>query len=302
MPLDPEVATFLTTYNAASPAPLWEVSLAESRAAVTPVPGPAEPVLVVRDRSLVGPGGELKIRIYEPVENSPGTSLFFHGGGWVTGDLDTHDAVCRRVANASRNRVIAVDYRCAPEHPYPAAIDDAATALQWTARNFPGPLAVWGDSAGGNLAAGVAVLTRDRGGPQLAAQALIYPITDHDFDRPSYQQFAEGHFLTRDAMRWFWDQYVPDHSRREEPYVSPLRAASLAGLPTTLILSAECDVLRDEGLAYAAALRTAGVPVEVVDHFGMIHGFLRRLHLFERAGLACRQIGEFLAIQLTRQV
>ncbi|MFV0446836.1 MAG: alpha/beta hydrolase [Planctomycetaceae bacterium] len=298
MPLDPEVVAFLASYNAAQPPALWEISPAASRAAVTPVPGPVEPVGQVEDRIISGAGGELRLRLYEPTAAPVGTSLFFHGGGWVTGDLDTHDALCRRVANVSQNRVLAVDYRCAPEHPYPAAVNDAYTSLQWASEQYSGPLAVWGDSAGGNLAAGVAVMTRDRAGPPLVAQALVYPITDHDFERPSYYQYAEGHFLTRDAMRWFWDQYVPNRAHRDDPYVSPLRAESLANLPPTLLLSAECDVLRDEGLAYAAALQSAGVPVELVHHAGMIHGFLRRLHLFSRANLACQQIGEFLKSRL----
>lgn len=295
-PIDPQVAAFLATYNASSPLPMRDVPVAQSRAAVVPVPGPPEPVGNVRDVSIDTAAGPLPGRLYESEGGGVGTCVFFHGGGWVTGDLNTHDALCRRLCNQSRGRIVAVDYRLAPEHPFPAASDDAYSATAWAAREFAGPVAVLGDSAGGNLAAVVALMARDQGGPSLAAQVLVYPIVDYHFDRKSYRNNAAGYFLTRETMQWFWEVYVPNPVSALHPYASPLRAESLAGLPPALVITAEYDVLLDEGREYAQRLRDAGVPVTELDCPGMIHGFIRRLHLFRRAGEVCCEIGEFLRV------
>lgn len=295
MPLDPEAARFLELVRQAAAPPIWEQTLAEARAGVLPVPGPPERVGRVDDHTCPGPAGDIPLRRYEPAGRPLGTLVFFHGGGWVTGSLDTHDALCRRLCLEAQSRVVAVDYRLAPEQPFPAAADDALAAVTWAAEAFRGaPLGVIGDSAGGNLAAAAALMARDRGLPPLHAQVLIYPITDCGCDTGSYHENAEGYFLTRDLMRWFWDQYAPRREQREHPYASLLRAEDHRELPAAMIVTAEYDVLRDEGAAYADRLRAAGVPVEHVECTGMIHAFVRRLHDFERAGEVCRRIGRFV--------
>jgi acetyl esterase len=223
------------------------------------------------------------VRVYTPRDAGAGPLpglVFFHGGGFVLCNLDTHDGLCRGLANAAGCVVVSVDYRLAPEHRYPAAPDDCYAATQWVAKNG-GELgidvtriAVGGDSAGGNLTAVVAQMARDRGGPKLRFQLLIYPVTQHAFETESYRENAEGYFLTVGMMRWFWDQYLekPEHGR--EAYASPLRAASFANLPPGLCITAGYDPLRDEGEAYAARLREAGVPLPATRYAGMFHGFL----------------------------
>jgi acetyl esterase len=223
--------------------------------------------------------------------------VYFHGGGWVIGNPDTHDNLCKALANRSSARVVSVDYRLAPEHRFPAAPEDCYAATCWVAERGAeigvdgARLAVAGDSAGGNLATVVALMARDRGGPRLRHQVLIYPVTDCDFDTPSYRDNAEGYLLTRDAMRWFWDHYLPDPDLRTNPYAAPLRAEKLAGLPPATVLTAEYDPLRDEGEAYAARLREAGVPVEATRHHGQIHGFVQLLDVFDAARRAVDELG-----------
>jgi acetyl esterase len=192
--------------------------------------------------------------------------------------------------------VASVDYRCAPEHKFPAAAEDSYAATRWVVEQAmalgvdPRRLAVCGDSAGGNLAAAVALMTRDRGGPALALQVLVYPVTDCDFERPSYKENAEGYILTSDSMRYYWDQYVPDAADRMNPYASPMRAASLAGLASALVITAEYDPLRDEGEAYAKALGAAGVPVTLTRYPGMIHAFFRFTHVMDAARAAVAEV------------
>jgi acetyl esterase len=205
--------------------------------------------------------------------------VYFHGGGWVIGDLETHDVLCRQITAAAGVSVIAVDYRLAPEHKFPAAVDDAWAATRWIAAHGAelgvdgGKLAVGGDSAGGNLAAVVALLARDAGGPPITAQVLIYPVTDLSAETQSYTDFAEGFALTRDSMRWFRAHYLTGPRDGDDWRASPLRARSHAGLPPALIVTAGFDPLRDEGAAYAMRLRDAGVMVDYVCFGGMIHGF-----------------------------
>ena len=212
--------------------------------------------------------------------------LYLHGGGWVIGTIDGYDTMARKLAERTSCAVALVDYRLAPEHRYPTAVDDCYAGLEWTAARLEeitgrpdGPLIVAGDSAGGNLSAVVALRARDRNGPEIALQVLIYPVTDADLSRPSYVEAENQLLLTTDAMAWFWDHYVPDTARRAEPDASPLRAPDLTGLPPAVVLTAEHDVLRDEGEAYADRLRAAGVPVETHRLAGQMHGFFTLLLL-----------------------
>lgn len=234
----------------------------------------------VEDRTIPGPAGEIPVRVYRP---RPGAELpavvFFHGGGWVCGSLKTHDGVCRSLANGADAVVVSVDYRMAPEHPFPAAVDDAFAATRWVHDHAaelgvdPRRLAVAGDSAGGNLAAVVSQLARDAGGPPIAVQVLVYPVTDYEFTSRSMEENAEGYFLTRDDMRWFFGHYLRDEADGDDSRVSPLRATDLRGLPPAFVMTAEYDPLRDQGVAYAEALRAAGNDVEAVTYEGLFHGF-----------------------------
>ena len=243
-------------------------------------PAPAALGEGVRNVSIPGPGGALGLRVYTPPGEGPfPIAMMFHGGGWVIGDLDTADTQSREVSQGTGAVVVSVDYRLAPEHRFPAAAEDCYAATCWAQENAaslhgdPDRLAVVGDSAGGNLAAVVALMARDRQGPAIAFQVLVYPVTDGvAFDTPSYRDNAEGYLLTTKAMRWFWDHYA-DAADRANPYASPARADDLSNLPAALVLTAEFDPLRDEGEAYAARLKAAGNRVECERLDGLIHGF-----------------------------
>lgn len=239
----------------------------------------------IENRSIPGPAGEIPIRIY--AADSGGVLpvlVFLHGGGWVIGDLETHDDACRHIAKASGCLVVSVDYRLAPEHKFPVPIEDCYAAVSWVSEHAadigadPARLAVGGDSAGGNLAAVVAQMAQERGGPAIAFQMLIYPATDYDFTTPSMKENAEGYMLTVDGMRYFWGHYLNDPGEGDLPMASPLKAKSLAGLPPAFILTAEFDPLRDEGEAYGKMLEAAGVPAAVSRYDGMIHGFFTFTH------------------------
>lgn len=301
MPLHPQAAAFLKSWNALGIPPMESQPVAETRRLLSmsgcgPLAGcPA--LAHVAEHHVPGPGGPIRVRRYVPFGAEPyGVGLYFHGGGWVLNSIDTHDDVGRRIAAASGCQIVNVDYRLAPEHPYPAAVEDAYAVLEWVATEGPKlgidptAIAVAGDSAGGNLAAALCQMTRDRGGPPIAHQALLYPITDCDLTRPSYVRNAEGYFLTTSQMRWFWEHYCPDIDRRREPYASPLRG-DLTGLPPALIYTAEYDPLCDEGEAYAAALTTAGVPVTLRRMEGLIHAFIRRVESFDAAKTAIADLG-----------
>lgn len=294
MTLDPDAARLIDALRSAARPPLSEIPLEEIRAGVIPVPGPPMPMGSVEDRLLEKDGHQVPVRIYEPLQSgNVGTTVFFHGGGWVMGSLESHDALARQLCHASSHRVVAVEYRLAPEHPYPAALDDAMAAVHWVAESLAGPVAVCGDSSGGNLAASTCLMARDQQGPQIVAQALIYPVTDSRLETASCRENICEEMLSREDMQWFWHQYCPDSALARSPYLSPLNG-NLSGLPPALVLMAECDVLRDEVQAYADALQHAGVRVERIHCEGLIHGFMRRLHLFRRAADYCGQIGEFL--------
>lgn len=282
MSLDPQARAVLEQMEKMGGPPINELSVREARAAsaaLAEMQGTAEPVANVEDRKVAGPGGDIPVRIYTPAGTGPFPVLmYFHGGGWVLGNIEGSDALCRKLANAAACIVVSVDYRLAPEHQFPAAVEDVYAATLWTAENVAGfggdPLrvAVSGDSAGGNLAAVVSLLARDRGKPAITFQLLIYPVTDAACDTPSYSENADGYFLTRDAMKWFWNHYAAE-PERNHPHASPLRTNSLAGLPAALVITAEFDPLRDEGERYAERMQAAGISVQLSRYNGMIHGF-----------------------------
>jgi acetyl esterase len=250
----------------------------------------AEDVAHVEDREIPGPAGTIPIRVYRPSDDTDLPVLvWFHGGGWTIGSLETHDMTCRSLTNATGCTVVSVDYRLAPEHKFPAAVDDCFAATEWVAANAtdlggdPERIAVGGDSAGGNLAAVVSLLARDAGAPRLMFQLLVYPVTDHEFDRPSMHENATGYFLERESMRWFYDHYLRTERDGADWRFSPFRADDLSGLPPAFVLTAEFDPLRDQGEAYARALEEAGVPVEARRYDGVFHGFFGMRDLMEPA-------------------
>ena len=228
--------------------------------------------------------------------------MYFHGGGWVIGDLDTHDVVCHAIARRAGAVVVSVDYRLAPEHKFPAAVVDCYAATEWVSANAervgidPARISVGGDSAGGNLAAVVCLKSRDENGPRIALQVLVYPVTDlSSFATGSYGEFAEDHYLTRSLMEWFRGYYLSSTEDARNPHASPLLAASLSDLPPALVITAECDPLRDEGEAYAKRLEQAGVPVTCMRYAGMIHPFFSMSGAIPRAFDALQQVAEAVA-------
>lgn len=304
MPLDPKAREFIDQMAASGLPPFDAMPIPELRALITSMAamqGEAETVAQVDNRHIAGPAGAIPVRIYTPAGNGPFPLLvFFHGGGWVFGNLDSHDGPCRALANAVPAVVISVDYRLAPEHPFPAAADDAYAATQWAADHAAAlngearRLAVAGDSAGGNLAAVVSLMARDRGGPKLAQQVLIYPVTNATFDTVSYLENGNGYFLTRDMMMFFWNQYAASPVARSHAYASPLRAPNVAGVAPAFVLTAGYDPLRDEGEAYAARLRESGVAVQLRRYDDMFHGFFGMASLFPQAKEAVKEVAESL--------
>ncbi len=304
MPVDPQAQVFLDEVAAMGAPSVCCLTLAEARAgaaASAVMLGAPEPVASIEDYRAAGPGGEIPLRVYRPCGDGPlPVYVYYHGGGWVVGGIATHEAHCCAVANAAGCIVVSVDYRLAPENKYPAAADDAFAATAWVFENAPGfggdpaRVAVGGDSAGGNLAAAVALMARDRGSFRPALQVLIYPVTDFRFDTPSYEQNAEGYMLSRSDMQWFWRCYLDAEEDGRQPYASPLRAVDLRGVAPALVITAEYDPLRDEGEAYAARLRQAGVSVELSRYHGMIHGFIRRTARFDQARAALAEVVEAL--------
>jgi acetyl esterase len=285
MTLAPEIRALLDRQGASGRPSLERQSVAEARAFhlqdAAALNGDAPAVAAVADRTVPGPVGELPVRVYTPEGEAPfPIVVFFHGGGWVVGTLDTYDPLCRALAAATPAVVVSVGYRLAPEHRWPAAAEDAYAATLWASRNAAAlggaqhRLAVAGDSAGGNLAAVVALGARDRGGPAIAFQLLVYPVLDVAGDTGSWREHAEGFYLTAAGMRWYWDHYLGP-ADGTAPDASPLRAAFVGGLPPALVIGAEHDILRDEGEAYAARLREAGVDAAASRYPGMVHGFFR---------------------------
>lgn len=309
MPLDAQAETLLAQIALLETKPLEEMSVDEARqtlAVFASLGGTGPEMASVRDLEVPGPAGEVHVRLYVPRGNplkaaSPGPAgtkvwpllVWFHGGGWVLGSLEDADAVSRRLADAAGVAVANVEYRLAPEHPFPAAPEDCAAAVRWLAAHGQeleldtGRVAVGGDSAGANLAAVTALRARDEGHPRLCFQLLVYPPTDATLHCASITENGEGYMLTRGAMSWFWDLYLggggPD---RRDPRVSPLWASDLSGLPPAMVMTAEYDPLRDEGEEYGRRLAQSGVPAAIRRFDGMIHGFFTGGALFDAAGEA----------------
>jgi len=304
MPLDAETKALVLQAQAAGLVPFEKLTPAEARAQFAMPPGEESFGNEIRDITI--PAGETKLQatVYSP-KQPRAVIVYFHGGGWVIGDIKSFAGVGDKLAATSDCAVVMVEYRLAPEHPFPAPVDDAYFSTQWVAQNCQAlfgktlPLIVAGDSAGGNLAAVTALRARDRDGPEIDMQILIYPATGSDIDLPSYKEPDNQLLLTRDAMIWFWDHYLPDRAQREYSDASPLNAQDFSGLPPALILTAEYDVLRDEGEQYAACLKAQGGRVEVTRYEGQMHGFLPRFQL-PGSGRAFRQIAIAVDNFLTR--
>lgn len=293
MVIDPATGAFLEGMRASGGKPLYELPIEEVRANIRGAsaqlaPPPAD-VARVEDRRIPAPGGDFAVRIYTPHGRAPRPMvMYFHGGGWAAGDLDTHDSSARYYAAHADAIVVSVGYRQPPEHKFPVAVDDSFAAVEWAVAHAgeiggdPARVAVAGDSAGGNLATVVCQLAKQRGGPRIAYQALLYPAVDlrgvaaATPEYPSRLQFGDGdYFLSRRDMEWFRSLYLTDVARESvDPRVSPIAAADLSGLPPALVLTAGCDVLRDEGRVYADRLSAAGVPVEYRCFDGTIHAFM----------------------------
>jgi acetyl esterase len=282
MALHPAAKLILEQMEAARAPAMSTLTPAEARRStdISMLAGIPEEVASIEERLIPGPAGEIPIRIYTPEGQGPFPVLiYYHGGGWVIGSLDVVDVPCRQLANRTGCVVISVDYRLAPEHPFPAPAEDAYAAVVWAAENGESlcmdssKIIVAGDSAGGNLAAVVCLMAKDRGGPKISYQILFYPVTDHSYETKSYQDNAEGYFLTKDSMMWFWNHYLQEKSG-EHPYASPLRVKDVNSLPPALVVTAEYDPLRDEGEAYAKRLFDAGIPVTLKRYEGLIHGFV----------------------------
>jgi len=306
--LDPDAAAVLNAFREAGRSPYETLSPAEARQmylAGRVVTNPEPPTLAsVEALTIPGPAGSIPARIYKPLKLRVANGLspclvFFHGGGWVIGDLDSHDVVCRTIADEGQLMVVSVDYRLAPEHRFPSAVDDAIAATQWISKNAssfgadPAQLFVGGDSAGGNLAAVVAINARTEG-PRLAGQVLIYPATDFSMSHPSHSEPETSALLTHSVIRWFRDHYLNGADGIGDWRASPARVQNLSGLPPAFVLTAGADPLRDEGDEFAVRLGNAGVPVVYRTYPGQFHGFLTMGKLLPKAGEAMREIGSWL--------
>jgi acetyl esterase len=293
MPVDPHMKAILDAAAAAGGPALHELGVDGVREAIRrgSAFAPQEAVAHVKDRRIPGPAGEIPIRIYRPAADAPLPAVvFFHGGGWVAGDLNTHDVICRILTNAAQCVVVSVDYRLAPEHRFPAGPEDCYAATAWSANNAlalgadPSRLAVAGTSAGGTLAAVAAMMARDRHGPRLACQVLWYPATDAAMDTPSHRDYSTGtyYLLSRADMQWFWNCYLSSERDRANPYCCPGVAKDLSGLPPALIVTAEYDPLRDEAEEYAARLKRMGVAVKCTRYQGVTHAFTGMAAVLEK--------------------
>lgn len=301
--LDPEAQALIDEYEASPFPPVYERDLGEVRRSLnaqgSTIAG--EPVSSVTDLVFDAPDATVKARLYKPLQGSSRAGLIYlHGGNWVMGGLDSHDSDCRSLANRARCSVVSIDYPLAPEHRFPAALETVHAAWSWLTSYGPSigldpeRLAVLGVSAGGNLAAALCLLVRDRKGSSPACQVLVYPVTDCAMDTGSYERFGRGYLLSADTMRWSWAQYVANSEEAFGPYASPLRAASCQNLPPALFILAGCDPLRDEGAAYARRLEHAGVPIKLVEYPGMVHTFFSQAHRLETARLAHDDVARYL--------
>jgi acetyl esterase/lipase len=304
--LDCKIQEFIEELAAADATPVYKLTPEQGRATLRRAQsGPVNKADAdIKDWTVGSSVGPLHLRIIRAIGTAGRTPgiLYFHGGGWVLGDADTHDRLVRQLAVGTGATVVFVDYARAPEQQYPVAIEQAYAATMYVAERGeefgidPKNLAIAGDSAGGNMATVVTLFAKERSGPRLRGQLLFYPVTDAGFDTRSYEEFADGPWLTRPAMQWFWDQYLPDHRKRKEPYASPLRASpeQLTGLPRALVITAENDVLRDEGEEYGRKLIQAGVKAVVTRYIGTIHDFVM-LNGISEAATVRAAIGEAVA-------
>jgi acetyl esterase/lipase len=306
--LEPQVQLALRLLALSGHRDLSTMTPAEARAELSRsaavFAGSAVPVARVDEVVIPGPNGNIPARLYVPGNRERGLLVYYHGGGWVAGDVDTHDPCCRFLADAASVSVLSVDYRRAPEHRFPAAVDDALAAFRWAVQEAGvlsvdlWRMAVGGDSAGGNLAAVVAQLATRDGGAKPAAQLLIYPVTDLSTKHRSYALFRDGFFLTEREMDWYRGHYLPSNAAALDPRASPLLAPDVSGLPPAMILTAGFDVLRDEGEAYARRLEEAGVPVRLRRQAGLIHGFCNATSISRPAAAAMREATVWLAAAL----
>jgi acetyl esterase len=303
LPVDPQIQVLLDRATGVPATHTLAVAAARTQyeGRVALMAPPAE-IAGLREQTIEGPGGLLRIRLYTPRGAGPFPLLvFFHGSGFVLCSLDTHDGMCRNLCAGAGCIVASVDYRLAPEHKFPAGIDDCLHATRWAAAHAAElganakHIAVGGDSAGGNMATVTALRVREESGTLLCGQLLLYPVTDyHTPGTPSYEENAEGYGLTRDTMKWFWDHYLSDASEGAYPHASPLRATDLSGLPPALVITAEYDPLRDEGELYAEKLKAAGVPVALSRYNGVNHGFMFWVGVVDKAGAAMNEACEWL--------
>ena len=292
MPLDPQAQAVIDTVNSLGLPSVWEVTPEQARINAAARPRPAGPeVGAVLNMNVPGPDGNVPVRIYTPEGDGPFPILvWYHGGGWVVGDLESADPTARHLCKGAACVVVSVDYRLAPETKFPGPAEDCYAATVWAAENaasFGGDaprLAVGGDSAGGNLAAAISLMAADRGGPSIVHQLLVYPVTERNYKTPSYSQNAEGFLLARDAMIWYWDAYLASEADASNPYAAPMQADSLAGQPSALVITAEFDPLRDEGEAYGKRLQEAGVETTISRYDGMIHGFFGMVGIMDKSG------------------
>ncbi len=304
MPLDPQARALLDQMAEAGAQPFEAMSVREARAAAfafRDLGGPLEEVAAIDHRFIPGPTADLPVRIYRPAGSGAGplpAMLYFHGSGWVVLNIDICEPFCRAYANRAGCAVVAVNYQKAPEHPFPIPFDDCFAATEWVFANADalgldaGRIGVSGDSAGGNLAAAVALRARDQGGPNLRCQVLVYPAVDYGWDTPSSLANAEGYLLQRGSMEWFWNHYVPNRADADNPYCSPLRAADHSNLPPAFIVTAEFDPLRDDGANYATKLEAAGVKVTLSEYKGMIHGFLWMSGVLDQSKAVVDEVSE----------
>ncbi|MCP3029383.1 alpha/beta hydrolase [Halobacillus sp. A5] len=311
MTLDPQVKALLDQLKVLSPPPLEQMPPIQARQAYQMLEGSRrgslEAVHQVSNQTIPGPDGEIPVRIYTPEGNGPHPALvFFHGGGWVVGDLDTHDSVCRSLTNLADCVVVSVDYRLAPEHKFPAAVEDSFTALEWTADHAEElnidqyRIAVGGDSAGGNLSAVVSMMAKEKGAPTIVCQLLLYPATDFTAATDSLSTNADGYLLTKESMNYFRNHYLNNDDDALNFYASPYLAEDLSGLPAALVITAEYDPLRDEGEAFAERLQEAGVPVTVKRYDGMIHGFISMADRFDKGKAALNLAADTLRFYFTK--
>ena len=311
MALDEATTALLTQLAESGTKPLHEMTPEEARgltAMLGGMYGPGPEMHRAEDAAAERPDGSpIPLRVLVPTERPRGVVVYYHGGGWVIGALPEFETLGRKLAAASGCAVVLVDYRMAPEDPYPAAADDALTALQWVAAHLTDvagaevPLLVAGDSAGGNLAAIVSQKARAAGGPEIAMQVLVYPVTDCDLDNGSYTDPANQLMLSRESMVWFWDLYAPEHGLRQNPDACPSKADDLSGLPPAVVLLAEHDVLRQEGQEYADALEAAGVPVQCRVFEGQMHGFFTMANVLPGSDAGIAHVAEAIDRQLTAQ-